>query len=179
MDDDPTRRDLSDLLKVAYENQNEIGWYHFHLGRLSKHWKRCIRLCYDNDDEKADGRAEGSIRSMIENIWKMMLNLWKIRNEIEHGDDMMYSTRDIGIMAEVVDELYYRFSSTVKQEDIWMFEKKIEMRKAERVVNIATWIEIVSTIYVKNDESDYTMSEFKKKIDNVLRRMSVGSIYAE
>ena len=179
VDGDPMGRELSDLLKVAYDNQNEIGWYHFHLGRLSKHWKRCIRKCYDNDDEKAEGKAEGSIRSMVENIWKMMLNLWKIRNDIEHGDDMMYSTRDIGIMAEVVDELYYRFSSTVKQEDSWMFEKKIEMRKAERVVNIATWIEIVSTIYVKNDESDYTMSEFKKKIDNVLRRMSVGSIYAE
>ena len=113
VDDDPTRRDLSDLIKAAYDNQNEIGWYHFHLGRLSKHWKRCIRICYDKEDEKADERADGSIWSMIENIWKMMLNLWKMRNEIEHGDDMMYSTRDIGIMAEVVDELYYRFSSTL------------------------------------------------------------------
>jgi len=60
-----------------------------------------------------------------------------------------------------------------------MCEMKIEMRKADRVVNIATWIEIVSTIYVKSEENYYTMSEFRKKTDNVLRRMSVGSIYAE
>ena len=65
---------------------------------------------------KADGRAEGCVRSMIENIWKMMLNLWKLRNDIEHGDDTMFSTRDIGIMAELVDELYEQFSSTVKMK---------------------------------------------------------------
>ena len=42
-----------------------------------------------------------------------------------------------------------------------MFEMEKEIRKAERVVNIATWIEIVSTIYVKNEESDYVRVEKK------------------
>ena len=35
---------LSEAIKIAYDCQNKIGWYHFHLGRISLHWKRCIRL---------------------------------------------------------------------------------------------------------------------------------------
>ena len=56
--DESMNKSLSDTIKAAYNNQNEIGWYHFHLGRISTHWKRCIRLCYDKDDVKADGRVD-------------------------------------------------------------------------------------------------------------------------
>ena len=154
--------ELSRLVDVAYNNQNVIGWYHFCLGRISKEWKMCIRKWYDVNDEKANGKAEGCTRAIIENIWKMMLKLWKVRNDVEHGNNMMCSNRDMKILLEIVDELYRRFSAIAENDDKWIFEKNINDRKQESVVTIATWVELVSTLYLTKNNEDIPESELNK-----------------
>ena len=105
------------MVVAAYNNQNIIGWYHFFLGRMSKEWKTCIRKCYDDHDVKADGKADGCVRSIIKNICKMMMKLWTVRNDVEHGNNIMCSKRDISILLEIVDELYSRFGTVAGNDD--------------------------------------------------------------
>ena len=172
-----TNRAMSTMLTKAYDNQNDIGWNHFFLGRLSKEWKMCIRMCYDDDDIKSDGKADGCVRSIIENIWKMMLRLWKIRNDVEHGDNIMCSKRNIIILLEIVDELYGRFADIAVGDDKWMFEKEQKERKNDPVIKIATWVELVSTRFLGKEKNDDTKKELEGKIDKVLRRICLGTIY--
>jgi len=58
-----------------------------------------------------------------------------------------------------------------------MFEKKIIERKQESVVTIATWVELVSTLYLTKNNDEIPEMELKKRIDDVLRRISLGTIY--
>ena len=174
---DENNREMSRMLDTAYNNQNDIGWYHLFLGRMSKEWKSCIRMGYDDDDVKADGKAEACIRSVIKNMWTMMLKLWKVRNDVEHGNNVMCSKRDIAILHEIVDELYENFSNAVENNDKWIFEKEQNERKNDPVVTIATWVELVCTIYLSENKNDVSENELKKRIDDVLRRISLGTIY--
>jgi len=174
------RDDITMAIRSAYKKQSEIGWQHFHLGRLTTEWKRCMRLCYPDDDEKSDGRAAGCIRNLIENLWRMMLNVWKARNDAEHGTKLCHSARDIKIMHDIVDEIVYdKYQATACVEERWIFERSKEKRKQETVPKIATWLTLVSTIYVEPRNEIGENTNLGKRISTVLRRISIGSIFDE
>ena len=88
-----------------------------------KKWRRCFRLGYSPNDQKADGRAEGCTRGMFESVRRMMLNVWKVQDEIEHGNNAFHSSRDIKILCELIDELYDKYQQKATGSDKWMFEK--------------------------------------------------------
>ena len=140
---------LTTAIKEAYDQQSRIGWQHFFLGRLAKKWRRCISLGYRPDDEKADGKTEGCVRSIIESLWRMMLNIWKVRNDIEHGNNKSHSSRDIRILVELIDDLYDRFKDCATGDDEWIFKTTTKTeRKKQTVEKMATWVCLVSTLYV-------------------------------
>jgi len=138
-----------------------------------------MRLCYPDNDEKSDGRAAGCIRNLIENLWRMMLNVWKARNDAEHGTNLCHSARDIKIIHDLVDEIYDKYQETACVEERWIFERSKEKRKQETVPKIATWLALVSTIYVEPRNEIGENTNLGKRISTVLRRISIGSIFDE
>ena len=124
---------LTTAIKEAYDQQSRIGWQHFFLGRLAKKWRRCISLGYRPDDEKADGKTEGCVRSIIESLWRMMLNIWKVRNDIEHGNNKSHSSRDIRILVELIDDLYDRFKDCATGDDEWILKQQQKLKEKSRL----------------------------------------------
>ena len=107
---------LTEAIMKAYDDQSEIGWYHAPIGRLAKSWRHCMRKCLQ-DDEHTDGKIEGCARDMVQNMWSMMLSLWRKRNDLEHGCDAFYSKADIQTMIEIVIACYDKFSSDVDNNE--------------------------------------------------------------
>ena len=174
IDDNP---ELTQMIRRAYDQQNKIGWQHFQLGRLAKEWRRCIRICYVSDTPKVDGRAEGCIRRMIESLWRMMLNVWKIRNDIVHWINAYHSSRDIREMTEIIDKLYDKYQQRADESERWIFKMKRNERKIQSVAKMATWIGTVSTMYVQ--KKTVGSNNLQLNITRVLRRISIGSIFDE
>ena len=57
------------------------------------------------------------MRSMIESLWSMMLNTWRRRNDVEHGDNMVYSRQDIKMITEIVNKIYIEVLPIEKNDD--------------------------------------------------------------
>ena len=166
---------MTNAIIHAYEEQTEIGWYHISIGRIARSWRGCMRLCFI-DDEHKEGKVEGCIRDLVQNMWSMMLRLWRKRNDLEHGSKSFYSKADIDTMNEIVDICYEKFSSNAERSDKWIFEMNCEERKKEKIVSTLGWIELVGTVYV---DEKVEVQELKIKIYTLLQRMRIGSIFAE
>jgi len=113
---------LERALKKAYKEQALIGWNHFALGRIAKSWKDCFLLEYTKYPYP-EAKSDAAMRSMIESLWSMMLNTRRRRNDVEHGDNMVYSRQDIKMITEIVNKIYIEVLPIVKNDDKWLFEK--------------------------------------------------------
>ena len=131
---------------------------------------------YLQDDEHTDGKIEGCARDMVQNMWSMMLSLWRKRNDSEHGCDAFYSKADIQTMTEIVVACYDKFSSNVDNNEKWIFKMAKEKRIKETVVSTLGWIEMVESVYVDDTTG---CQELKNKIRTLVKRMRIESIFAE
>ena len=95
-----------------------------------------MRSCFI-DDEYKEGKVEGCIRDLVQNMWSMMLRLWRKRNDLEHGSKSFYSKADIDTMNEIVDICYEKFSSNAERSDKWIFEMNCEERKKEKLCQLS------------------------------------------
>ena len=131
---------------------------------------------YLEDDKYKEGKITGGMKALVNGLWKMMLGVWKTRNDNEHGENSLYSKRDLKTLMDLVDTLYDQYESTVLEEDSWLFNKNNDERKKMNITNIITWIETVSNLCTTNNVEKG--KEIKYRTDHVLNRMCVSSIYS-
>ena len=98
-----------------------------------------MRICF-RDDVHAEGKVDGCARNLVQNLWSMMLTLWRKRNDLEHGKESFYSKADIKTMIEIVNTCYEKFSANAENSDKWIFELSKEKRIKEKVVSTLSWI---------------------------------------
>ena len=84
--------DIEQLTREAMRAQTLIGWNHFMLGRVAKQWRECIGNDMENDMYK-QGKISGAMKALVESLWKMMLELWRVRNSSEHEEKIYIRSR--------------------------------------------------------------------------------------
>ena len=135
------RSDIPQAEKIitAFQEQTKIGWKHFALGRVTKIWKQ---LFIDNfrKDNYPEEKAEAAMKALVEALWAMMLTVWKKRNDVEHGENLAYSKKDLRIIDEIIDKIYIEIKNKVSEKDSWIFEKSVDERKKDTIINTITWI---------------------------------------
>ena len=112
---------------------------------------------------------------MVEELWSMTLTVWKRRNDVEHGDNSVYSKQDLRMMADIIDRIYSNTKENVNEDDQWIFEKSAVERKKDTVINMITWIEIVYAMYIVDIDA---MEDLRLGTEHVLQRICVGSIFS-
>ena len=165
--------ELERNLKQACIDQTLIGWNHFALGRIAKSWKDCFLLGYTNDPYPA-AKADAAMKSMVEALWKMMLTTWRRRNDVEHGDNMIYSKQDIKMITEVIAKIFIEVTPIVKDEDKWIFKKTEDERNKCTVVSNISWIETVYTLYALEQKH---LEDLRMRTEHILHRICLGSIF--
>ena len=164
-------RDVPDADNIirAFQDQTKIGWNHFALGRLARTWKQCFVKNF-RDDQYPEEKAESAMKSMVEELWSMTLTVWKRRNDVEHGDNSVYSKQDLRMMADIIDRIYSDIKENVNEDDQWIFEKSAVERKKDTVINMITWIEIVYAMYIVDINA---MEDLRIGTEHVLQRICV------
>jgi hypothetical protein len=71
------------LLTTAFHEQfHSIGWFHFQLGCLSKHWGKAYR---DLTPHATDRLVQCWVSAVIFPMWKYIGDNWSLHNKIVHG----------------------------------------------------------------------------------------------
>ena len=170
------RSDIPQAEKIitAFQEQTKIGWKHFALGRVTKIWKQ---LFIDNfrKDNYPEEKAEAAMKALVEALWAMMLTVWKKRNDVEHGENLAYSKKDLRMIDEIIDKIYMEIKNKVSEKDSWIFEKSADERKKDTIINTITWIEIVYAMYILDKKET---EELRLGTEYILHRICVGSIFS-
>ena len=172
----PKENDVSqaeyEVLKEAFHQQSEIGWNHFLVGRISNKWRRYYEM--RTDGEHSEGRGVAFGRTLVEGIWTYTLQVWKWRNESVHGERGGYSKRDELVIRECVEEVYGNLRNELSDEDAWLFQKSVRIRKSQAIPQILGWME---RVLCGIDEYVCENNPIAVKVSQILHRMSVASIY--
>ena len=170
---DTENETLEKNLKQACTDQTLIGWNHFALGRIAKSWKDCFLLGYSNDPHPEE-KSDAVMKSMVEALWGMMLNTWRRRNDVEHGENMIYSRQDIKMIKEVINKIYVEVAPIVKNEDKWIFKKTEDERNKGTIVSTISWIETVYALYaIENNH----LEDLRLRTEHILHRICLGSLF--
>jgi hypothetical protein len=85
----PKYKDLIDeyipYLKEAYEEQEIIGWENMIRGRWSIKWGEAYNSSQKKEFKEQHITAEKWGKDIIVLTWQLLLDIWKHRNEEEHG----------------------------------------------------------------------------------------------
>ena len=81
--DEPIKRQLDN----AFHAQHAIGWDQFFRGRIAKAWSIPIQTYYCARRPGETFTPDRWMRTMINEVWKFSLTLWKQRNTELHGTD--------------------------------------------------------------------------------------------
>ena len=78
----------------ALKEQNEIGWDHFMLGRISQQWKTLQEKYYKRLNLRKTGDTWA--RELIKEIWSLHWTIWNQRNETLHntGNHKVLGTKE-------------------------------------------------------------------------------------
>ena len=138
--DDVTKEEYN-VLKIAYNKQNIIGWKHFLCGRVSKAWKDYYSLRIPNSKEKV-GKVLAFGKSLVMSAWMYTLNVWKAHNKAVHGAKGKYSERDTESIKNCIKEIY-DMEERVSTEDGWLFREGVRVRQGKPVPQMIGWLERV------------------------------------
>ncbi len=70
------------LLKDAIQEQDCIGWYNFHLGRISHKFSDIMQQHYSFSESRRSGEVWA--KQLINQVWDIAWNMWEHRNYINH-----------------------------------------------------------------------------------------------
>ena len=169
--DDITQEQCA-LLTQAFEEQKEIGWEHFIVGRIAKGWG----IYYMNkiqDDEEQEGKVMRFTRNLVKATWTFTLSVWGSHNEAVHGKDNKYSSRDVRSIQKYINEIFSNLRNFVSLEDQWLFREEARIRCDRTVPQMIGWLERVLLSLEEIPEADSIVRGAKR----LLLRMSVSSIF--
>jgi hypothetical protein len=81
----PTYNDSRNHLKLAFREQDKIGWDNLIKGRTGRQWIEYVKQHIQNDNIKL--KASYWAPKMIQALWDHILWLWKYQNDALHEND--------------------------------------------------------------------------------------------
>ena len=101
----PTEQTITEWprhLQEKYQRQDQIGWTHMFQGRLAKCWNQYPS---ENGDTSLT-ETTGWTNKVIVLLWNFGLDLWKLRNQLIHGEGQISDTAKarVGKMVQAVYE---------------------------------------------------------------------------
>ena len=136
---------FSEEIFQAVQNQNDIGWYNFIKGRVSKHWKQAQEIYYrfHKKDVKYNGQTWGV--KLIEALWSYSEGIWLDRNECKYGEGTQMLNKERQRLRPVVEKLYNTYRGRVSLKDEELFHQGIHEKMKKHPRLIKRWIQIVRT----------------------------------
>ena len=133
----PIRRGTADI-RTAFEEQDEIGWWNFLLGRMSKKLAAYQDKHYKSIGRRATGKVwlRGIIQQMIDICWGM----WEHRNHVLHETETDRDRAELANLRRTVKEEFRKGRSGLFKQDChklqhreWVLEQGLEF--------LRTWID--------------------------------------
>lgn len=142
-----------EILVKAFQEQTNIGWKHFLVGRVAKGWSEYMAQRIPDGTMK-DGLLRVFGKTLVESVWKFTLNGWKFRNEEVHGRHEPHSKRDVLSLRKCVEEIYSNLRNHISAEDEWLFRLEVKIRAGQPVPQIIGWIERILLCFDENVRKD-------------------------
>jgi hypothetical protein len=95
------------LLAQAIEDQNQIGWYNFILGRLSLSWADCQQRFLQSLGRRSTSRRW--VIALIRQLWEVAWDMWSNRIGIIHRSDFH---RQLQEMLQLDTEIRHHFRTS-------------------------------------------------------------------
>jgi hypothetical protein len=132
------------LTSAYYEQDHQLGWFQFCLGRISTLWSKAVEA-YVPDKHTPLDTAQWSSQ-LITIVWAFTRNLWQHRNEIVHGSTIEETVRLQ--MATLHDKVQQHFAAFVENPSYvlqrhQLTQKPLEARLKMSYDSIQCWIRSV------------------------------------
>jgi hypothetical protein len=121
----PTYNNRCNHLKLAFREQDKIGWDNLLKGRMGKQWIEYVKKHLDHKNIKL--QAKEWAPKMILALWDQILRLWQYRNNALHEDN---STRVAQFKIEALDQDIERLAA--RHNDLWSKLHEVQERHMER-----------------------------------------------
>jgi hypothetical protein len=136
-------------LRPCIQQQNKIGWYHLYKGRIAKDMIRFMEEHFRKlsvDSKRYTGERWGKM--LICNIWNAILQAWKQRNEIIHGNQHQIEHNTEKRRLEHRVKEYYQMKETLDASDRErIFFKDLESMLSEDTRYIKAWSKVANRIF--------------------------------
>ena len=124
---DDVTQEQCEILLDAFEEQKEIGWDHFIVGRVATGWSKYFATNIEDSYEK-EGKVIAFGRTLVRATWKFTMSVWVGHNEAVHGTDNKYSARNVKGIKECIHNIYNNYKNLISQEDEWLFREEARIR---------------------------------------------------
>ena len=131
----------SRALRVAMQDQQDIGWEQIWSGRIAKGWMEV--------GPREDLRATPEIwaKQIVSAFLDFGIILWKLRNKVIHGDGGGPSILESWKTSEMIHTLYEELAPQCHKDNQWLFSATKENKLREpHAVQIA-WVDSVRRLY--------------------------------
>ena len=169
---DDVTQEQCEILLDAFEEQKEIGWDHFIVGRVATGWSKYFATNVEDSYEK-EGKVIAFGRTLVRATWKFTMSVWVGHNEAVHGTDNKYSARNVKGIKDCIHNIYNNYKNLISQEDEWLFREEARIRCDSSVPQMIGWLERALLSLTDRPEATELVSTGKR----LLVQMSIGSIF--
>ena len=130
------------LLQEAIAEQDEIGWWNFMLGRISKKFALIQDLHFKSIGSKKGGGVWA--RKLIKHVWELCWHMWDHRNSIKHKGETALDQRKLDEARQEVREEFAKGVIGLLQKDHhYVHPSKKEWTLQLDPENTTTWLSSV------------------------------------
>jgi hypothetical protein len=144
----PLPSSISRKWKTAVNDQSKIGWRHILCGRIAKSLINAMNRHYESQ-EISSFLYNGNrwAKKLLQNIWSIMLELWKTRNNIIYHTTQLASVEHLRAQLEPKVRSCYSWSHIIpaRERNIW-FSATIEDKLQEDPTIVSNWLQGASRI---------------------------------
>ena len=159
----------SGIIKLALQEQNNIGWTNFYKGRMSKKWEQVQQQHYKKTKPKKTDTHRWAT-SIILAMWQGLLLIWEDRNNDQHGRDTNEKFgKEREKLLQKIDQLYTQKES-IDPEDRRLYHKPVENWNEETNKKMREWINLAEPL-----TRPTTKTGKRRKVDK--RQPSIGSFF--
>jgi hypothetical protein len=140
--------DVSPEWEKAVRNQNEIGWIHIYRGRIARSMIEAMDDHYSSlGINNKSYTGERWAKRLIINLWKIVLELWTIRNELIHDKESTIKEANRRENTSTRIQRCYDFKDllTAKERQQW-FSASIEELMNQDCKFLTAWLTIVERL---------------------------------
>jgi hypothetical protein len=140
--------DVSTEWEKAVMNQNEIGWIHIYRGRIARSMIEAMDDHYSSLGINSKSyTGERWAKRLIINLWKIVLELWTIQNELIHDKESSIKEANRRENTSTRIQRCYDFKDllTAKERQQW-FSASIEELMNQDYKFLTAWLTIVERL---------------------------------